>query len=77
MKGRRCIDDDEYFHVAILQSLGLTNHLLVQDRGGCLHHGALVTLAFGSCPVDRGAEAAAPLQQPMITGQPRIRMLSP
>lgn len=28
-----------------------------------------MTLAFGSCPRDRGAEAAAPLQQPMVTGE--------
>lgn len=26
-------------------------------------------MAFGSCPRDHGAEAAAPIQQPMITGE--------
>lgn len=26
-------------------------------------------MAFGSCPGDHGAEAAAPIQQPMITGE--------
>lgn len=26
-------------------------------------------MAFGSCPRDRGAEAAAPIRQPMITGE--------
>lgn len=26
-------------------------------------------MAFGSCPRDHGAEAAAPIQQPVITGE--------